>query len=406
MREALLFSSARLSDYLEKRKKEAIDDVQQQDTNYILNVNPADFYEYIAQKYLLRNIVLDESKITVDQQEVEVDVSGDRRLLIDRTHPYRTGTRVTYFVPFEGNPELFKYIPSTRNSNPPRGIVKGQVLELSFEGVDITSEKIRTEFDRKLTEIKTWIGWVTDNVSNYNEHLPTLIEKQTKTRREKLLRDSGLVAELGFPMKKREDAPTTYAVPEVKRKIIPKPLASTAPFKPEPTIPIEEYDHILSIICNMTLVMERSPKAFQSMKEPDIRQHFLVQLNGHYEGKATGETFNYEGKTDILIRSQGKNIFIAECKFWKGAEAFLETIDQILNYLSWRDTKTAILLFNRNRNFSNVLEQIPVITKKHPNFKSQMEYKSESGFRFVFRKKDDTNRDLLLTILAFDVPSS
>src|ERR1700738_805507 len=37
----------------------------------------------------------------------------------------------------------------------------------------------------------------------------------------------------------------------------------------------------------------------------------------------------FDGKTDILIRKDGKNVFIAECKFWKGEKAFLETIDQI-----------------------------------------------------------------------------
>jgi hypothetical protein len=33
-----------------------------------------------------------------------------------------------------------------------------------------------------------------------------------------------------------------------------------------------------------------------------IRQHFLVQLNGQFEGDASGETFNYDGKTDIPKR--------------------------------------------------------------------------------------------------------
>jgi hypothetical protein len=264
---------------------------------------------------------------------------------------------------------------------------------------------VKQDFDRRLNEIKKWIGWITNDVNQFNEQLSTLVEQEIKTRRAKLLRDSGIVAELGFPLKHRENAPTTYAVPEVKRKLIPKPEATTEPFKPEPTLTMEDYDHILSVIYNMALVMERSPRAFQSMKEEDIRQHFLVQLNGQYEGQATGETFNYEGKTDILIRNHGRNIFIAECKFWNGAEALLKTIDQILNYLSWRDTKTAILLFNRNKNFTDVLAQIPNITKKHPNFKIQLEYGRETGFRFVFHQKDDKNRDLLLTILAFDVPS-
>jgi len=44
-------------------------------------------------------------------------------------------------------------------------------------------------------------------------------------------------------------------------------------------------------------VLERSPKAFAHMEEEHLRDQFLVQLNGHYEGQATGETFNAEGKT-------------------------------------------------------------------------------------------------------------
>ena len=42
----------------------------------------------------------------------------------------------------------------------------------------------------------------------------------------------------------------------------------------------------------MVKVMERSPKAFHGLDEEGIRSHFLVQLNGHYEGQATDETFN------------------------------------------------------------------------------------------------------------------
>lgn len=57
--------------------------------------------------------------------------------------------------------------------------------------------------------------------------------------------------------------------------------------------------------------MELSPHAFLEMDEEALRSHFLVQLNGVYEGAATGETFNFQGKTDILIRKDGKNVFAA-----------------------------------------------------------------------------------------------
>jgi hypothetical protein len=129
-----------------------------------------------------------------------------------------------------------------------------------------------------------------------------------------------------------------------------------------------------------------------------------VHLNGHYEGNATGETFNYEGKTDILIKDKGKNIFIAECKFWNGAKKLIETIDQLLGYLSWRDTKTSILLFNRNKDFTNVLKQIPDIIKSHSNFKQELLPKAETNFRYKFKNRDDAERDLFLTVLAFNIP--
>ena len=151
--------------------------------------------------------------------------------------------------------------------------------------------------------------------------------------------------------------------------------------------------------------MERSPKAFSTMGEEDLRQHFLVQLNGQYEGDATGETFNFAGKTDILIRRGGRNLFIAECKYWGGPKKLTETIDQLLGYTSWRDTKTAIFVFNRGRELSRVLAQISPTVAAHPNFVREVPDGSETDFRFVIRHRDDPGRELTMAVLVFEVPA-
>jgi hypothetical protein len=135
-----------------------------------------------------------------------------------------------------------------------------------------------------------------------------------------------------------------------------------------------------------------------------LRSHFLVQLNGHYEGQATGETFNYEGKTDILIRVNGKNIFIGECKYWDGPKKLLETLDQLAAQTSWRDTKVAIIVFNRRKDFSAVLKSIKETIPKHNSFKREVPIDGETKFRYVFGNRNDSTRELLLTVLAFDVP--
>jgi hypothetical protein len=61
---------------------------------------------------------------------------------------------------------------------------------------------------------------------------------------------------------------------------------------------------------NMAQVMELSPYTFLDIEEEALRSHFLVQLNGAYDGQATGETFNFQGKTDILDPRRG---FIRRC---------------------------------------------------------------------------------------------
>ena len=308
-------------------------------------------------------------------------------------------------VPFTGEAEGFTIQPTTYSLNPPRGDVRGGTLILSIIGIDLEASKVRQEIDNELDRIGSYLTSLRGNAERLNSELDSIARQCIEQRREKLLADQNLVASLGFKLKQRPDSPKTYVAPEVRRKITPKlPPASSLPYKPEPTLDEGDYEHILEVIENMTQVMERSPSAFSAMDEESLRSHFLVQLNGHYEGQATGETFNYEGKTDILIRSDGKNIFIAECKFWNGPKKLTETIDQLLGYSSWRDTKVAVIIFNRNKDFTNVLEAIRLAANEHPNRKCELDSFSETSFRFSFSHHDDANRELTLTIVAFDVP--
>ena len=107
----------------------------------------------------------------------------------------------------------------------------------------------------------------------------------------------------------------------------------------------------------------------------------------------------------VTLRVDGRNIFIAECKIWIGADSLKRAIDQLLGYTAWRDTKTAIVMFNRNKNTSAVLNQIPQTAKSHPNLKRELPgFRHQSGFRFLLHQRDDKNRELILTVLVFDVP--
>jgi len=403
-----LFSEMDIHDLLDNAIRGVTREVEGIDGNRLLNTSPEDLCNYLITKFTLDSPRILEDKIIADQSEVNLDVSQDfNRYVTDRSRPFvKLGTQVTLEVPFEGDAGFFRVRPTTFTTAPPIAEVRACSLLLSTSGTELKPDQVRSEFDRTLNEIKKYLEWLVRDVNQFNDQLPTQAQQSIERRREKLLADRNLVASIGFPLRKRDDEISTYSAPKVRRKILPKlPSAATAPFQPEPALSKENYEHILNVLWHMVLVMERSPRAFRNMNEETIRDHFLVQLNGQYEGNATGETFNGAGKTDILIRINGRNIFIAECKFWHGPRKLLEAIDQLLTYASWRDTKTAILLFNRNKEFSKVLEVIPKIIADHRSYKRRHECALESGFMFTFGQPDDPNRELQLTALAFDVPN-
>lgn len=406
MRDDYLFNKYDLRgtlDNIEKRLYESIDALR---PDQILNSSVEDLVTKYKSEYIVNLPQLLEEEISVDQNELMVDVSRDHnRYISNRSQPFLiSGTKVTYYVPFKGDRMLFECQSSMLSMNPPRGSINDSELVLTYETTNHNVDAIKTEFNNTLSQIKSLLVGTGNDVGIFNDSLEQKVRSKINTRREKILKDQGLVSELGFPLRKRNDASLTYVVPVEQKKIVPTLPPTTQPFKPEPTLEMAEYENILSIMSNMVNVMERSPKAFYSMGEEDLRQHFLVQLNGQYQGQATGETFNGEGKTDILIRADGKNIFIAECKIWDGPKYFEDAIKQLLSYTSWRDTKTAILIFNRNKNLSEVLEKIPTLVKNHPNFKREVDYSSETGFRYILHHNNDKNREIILTVSVFEIP--
>jgi hypothetical protein len=384
--------------------------VEQISDRDLLNQSVDELCDSLAEEFQINVPVLLEDNITVEQEDTKIDVSRDQnRYISDRSRPfYISGTRITYFCPFEGDASLFRNRPSTFDFSPPRGTISGQDLILSYQTADHDAERVKAQFDYDLAHIRQYLGWQAQQVASYNASVHETVRTTIIGRREKLLRDRDMVMSLGFPVRRREGAPQTYTVPTVRRRVsVARPATKrrTDSSPIDPTLDARTYDDVLGIMHNMVQVMERSPHAFRTMREEDIRHHFLVQLNGQFEGQATGETFNAEGKTDILIRVEGKNIFIAECKFWKGEKAFAEAVEQLFGYTTWRDTKSAILIFNRTKSLTGVLKAIPAAVKAHPQFKREILAKTETEFRYVFGHKDDPEREMLVAVLVFEIPS-
>ena len=399
-----LFSQYSLQGSIDNQPKAIREKVEKFEEDYILTVPEEDLVAGLADEAQWDPPVLGEPFIAADR---EINV---RRSDADYGRP-RTyiakATQIEVHIPFSGDATFFKMQPPNNQWTLPLALVHSDHLEIILEGANLSPEAVRREIEKFVTDIKFHLDQIVEAAKSHNAAIADKIRPFIQERKKRILERRKMVSSIGLPIKQREDTPKTYAVPNVRRKAkLVAPPATQTSFVPEPALDEKEYQNILSIMRSMVQVMERSPNAFRHLKEEDLRWQFLVQLNGQYEGRATGETFNYKGDTDILIREQDRNVFIGECKVWKGPVSLTGAIDQILDrYLNWRDTKTAILVFNRNKNFSDVLAQVQSTVESHPCFKRTVGQASETEWRFVFRNRNDANREVHLSVLAFDVPS-
>lgn len=405
------FTKGYFGDVLRSQKEKLKNKIHSEETNYILNVNEDEYVEHLVSEFSIDPPILDiENKfITHEEKMIPADRHPRESFFIadNKSYPRQA---IKYHVPFSGEIEVINFKPNTslRWTIELDHEINDDGEFLCFEIINFTNdaEKIKRDSDQNLSNLQKQLGNLANEVNNYNASLSEDARMLLKERKESLKSNNSFLDQLGVPVKKRDNVPSTFSVPapKARKKIIPRPSPSNSG-TPDPTLDTETYNAILRVIHDMGKQIERMPAVYTNKDEEGLRDHFLIILETNFEGSATGETFNKSGKTDILLRHDGNNTFVAECKFWTGEKKFIETIDQILKYLTWRDSKASIMVFVRNADFTNVITTAREASKKHSNFINLENEEAEGTIqRFRFHLNGDTKRELLLTVLLFHFP--
>lgn len=381
------------------------------DNDYVLKASQTELEQYFVEKVKIDPLTLYSDKLYIkDQSGIQIDVSHDFMRGFPGERAFVRGTKLDIAIPFEGNEALWRIQASTFSiSGYPEVEIRNNEIVFSINFPDDSAEanqnRIRDEIKREIKSLEDAVNYLRNDVNNHNNSAPNVI-KQVLERKIKLAQSAtGVIAALGIPIK-RTNAEPTFSIPAKRReKPIKLPTATTGGYKQEPVLDEKEYQYILEILCSMSLVIERNPSSFATLDEEAIRDHFLIQLNGHYEGSATGETFNASGKTDILIRENNRNVFIAECKFWRGQKTFDEAIDQLLKYLTWRDSKCALLIFNKTKDSSTIREKMHKVMGARPEHRKTELYSPHGNSRYILVKESDPGREIFITTQLYDIPT-
>jgi hypothetical protein len=279
-----LFAGTPLSVLFDNTNHNIEDDISKLSDDQILALPLDDIVQRLVEKYLIQVPVL--------------DINGVDRTYEDATIPERRvpnpnfadiqigvpGRAHTLHIPYIGQQHLFYYMPPV----PPRLSVVGATTDTEVmvyaAGAWFTAETITQKFQQDIETLEDALKRLRENCERYNIAMPTFIRPRLDNRHRMAQQTRQTTEGIKFPLRQVANPPQTYKLPEKLKQIAPQPV--NAPAKPaEFVLPESDYQDILRICESMSLVMERSPTVFENAEEEHIRVHYLVQLNGQYQGK-------------------------------------------------------------------------------------------------------------------------
>jgi hypothetical protein len=390
-----IFNDDPISNVTQQPRKKARRVVDEASSDEILNTDSEEFGEYAVDQHRIDPINLD----LEDPQLTIGDWGGDE----DPALRYR----------YTGNERILRLQPSPRNSSQFRTEVNQEenYVDVYFpRRNDGYSDQELQNFRERIEEfVKTHHRRVHNNLNEYYDEIQDHAKCFHEERKEHILEQQQRYDDLGFNVVRREDIEEALKIdePERRKEIT---LDDISKEQPGPGISNDVYYDIIEAVDAVGHGFERSPETYSDFGEEDYRNVMLTFLEMNFEGSATGETFNMEGKSDILLRHDGDNIFIAECGMWAGPKTLSGAdeeggkISQLLErYLTWRDSKTAVILFVDRDSFSTILEKIPDAVEAHPLYAGEKDQKSRNWWQYSFNRPDDEGNPVDVAVLAFDV---
>jgi hypothetical protein len=358
-------------------------------------ISDADWETGIVDKYGVAPLILDETAAYV-----EVDDSGHNAPI--------------YVVPFAGDPSLFAQDPRDGRSRNAAGYASGPLgrvadgllrVELGSSGAGLPMAQV---IDIRMKTIRQHVAAVNDQLEGFEQVLRDVAAEGLCERRSQAERHQAFIASSPVPVRPRDDAPATFQAPPVAR--LPRPAVPVA--LPSGSAPIpprladDLFDHILIVMRAAGRAMSRAPETYAGWGEEDRRQALLLMLNTHYVGQAYAEAFNGQGKTDLLIRVEDRNLFIGECLIWSGAKSLIDKLEQLFGYSTWDDVRLALVAFVPNRDLTAVIAAGGEALEGHPSFRDRVAPPEEAELRVRLAWPGDDARVVMLHVLFVHTPVS
>lgn len=393
-----MFNRPSISDYFRAVIKEIANEVKSQSDSYILSVNQEEYAVYLLEKYGLQEIIFDDSreptieKIRKTQSIREFDEVYQREVLFVKL--------CLPVVPNDKAGEILDLLPSTFSLSPPEMSYRNHYIitevPASEASVEKVIEEIKTEIERRNTNIRQESQSLKPRISEI------LANRKSKIENENLLLES-IAKKVSIPLKQKTEVSAVVPTAVRYNERI-KPIAPPKATPPtELVLERDKFYAILSLIDNSCRLFERTPDTFAKLQEEELRDVILSNLNGVFEGDAVGEAFSKKGKTDIYLKVSKGGVFIAECKYWGGPKIIDKVTNQILGYLTWRNSYGVVILFSKRKNFTDVINTLASEIPGLPFYVKGLEKVASTHYKAIHQLPEDERKLIEIHYLVYNL---
>jgi len=285
-----------------------------------LALNPEEWAHEIAAEFSVTAPTVDAGNHSFEQEgRIEVNCTGWPGISFSMTEMggpvIRAGHRFRVTMPGTGALTLLK-------SRLPRG-GSGYKVDIHSTGITrvyewprvLPATQLQADVDKFLANFTAGADELSEQIARQNGMLADVASKALANRQTEIRESRAYLGDLRLKVT-RDPAADTLIPALPMRNPGPGAVAQTRTRQPgtteardataaparldQPTLD-QFYDHVVTVLGAVMVGFERSPRRFAKAAEETLRDFMLVTLNSHYQGAATGETFN-GGGSDCRVR--------------------------------------------------------------------------------------------------------
>lgn len=427
------------NEYFQQLENKLRDEIHNESEDYILSLGENEYKSYLIDKYGLEKIEIFKSEEKFAEPHKKVGTIQDKfgRNIKRSIYHY------TIKYPFSGDPSLFSVRPSQHSIEYKRIEVdtENNTVSINFKLPKNDQDQVEKEKEKIYSQAFVNLDSLNNSVERWNSLLPGKVDsifdeikkEETESKEpdeeaeitgeeeaESVPADQPAIDDQKEEAEQKEPSKETEVKGDEKAESVPAVAPAIEKSKPTPSVEKDEkvasgphlskelYTDILNIIYDVGKKMEKKPSLYLDRDEEDLRDQFMLFLETRYEGATgTSEIFSKKGSTDIILKysEEGPNLFVAECKFWHGINVFKKVVSQLFGkYVTWKDSKAALLFFVTNQNFSSVLTEVKQHISEHPYYKNYLGDNGDSSFAYKFHLTNRDDIEIDLEVLLFHFP--